>query len=70
VIREYETLKGEGVQLPTYAVRWVAAAYLDQREPEKAEPLYRQALTARMPTRLIVSKTAPRCSMPCSKATR
>jgi biofilm PGA synthesis protein PgaA len=25
VIREYETLKGEGVQLPTYAVRWVAA---------------------------------------------
>ena len=46
VIREYETLKGAGVQLPTYAVRWVAAAYLDQREPEKAEPLYRQALSA------------------------
>ena len=46
VIREYETLKGEGVQLPTYAIRWVAAAYLDQREPEKSEPLYRQALTA------------------------
>ena len=46
VIRDYETLKGEGVQLPTYAVRWVAAAYLDQRQPEKAEPLYRQALTA------------------------
>lgn len=46
VIREYETLKGEGVQLPTYAVRWVAASYLDQRLPEKAEPLYRQALSA------------------------
>lgn len=46
VIREYETLQSEGVQLPTYAVRWVAAAYLDQREPEKAEPLYRQAITA------------------------
>lgn len=46
VIREYETLKSEGVQLPTYAIRWVAAAYLDQREPEKSEPLYRQALTA------------------------
>ncbi|KAA6182713.1 poly-beta-1,6 N-acetyl-D-glucosamine export porin PgaA [Pseudomonas veronii] len=45
-IREYETLKGEGVQLPTYAVRWVAASYLDQRQPEKAEPLYRQALAA------------------------
>jgi len=46
VIREYETLQGEGVQLPTYAVRWVAASYLDQRQPEKAEPLYRQALSA------------------------
>lgn len=46
VIREYEVLKGEGVQLPTYAVRWVAASYLDQRQPEKAEPLYRQALSA------------------------
>ena len=46
VIREYETLTAEGVQLPTYAVRWVAASYLDQRLPEKAAPLYRQALTA------------------------
>ncbi|WLH18631.1 poly-beta-1,6 N-acetyl-D-glucosamine export porin PgaA [Pseudomonas simiae] len=46
VIREYETLQAEGVQLPTYAVRWVAASYLDQRLPEKAAPLYRQALSA------------------------
>ncbi|MBD9458364.1 poly-beta-1,6 N-acetyl-D-glucosamine export porin PgaA [Pseudomonas sp. PDM05] len=46
VIREYETLTAEGVQLPTYAVRWVAASYLDQRQPEKSEPLYRQALSA------------------------
>ncbi|WP_339469048.1 poly-beta-1,6 N-acetyl-D-glucosamine export porin PgaA [Pseudomonas sp. EL_65y_Pfl1_R83] len=46
VIREYEALKAEGVQLPTYALRWVAAAYLDQRLPEKAAPLYRQAVTA------------------------
>lgn len=46
VVREYETLTREGVQLPTYAVRWVAASYLDQRQPEKAEPLYRQALSA------------------------
>ncbi|ROM40006.1 poly-beta-1,6 N-acetyl-D-glucosamine export porin PgaA [Pseudomonas poae] len=46
VIREYQTLQDEGVQLPTYAIRWVAAAYLDQRLPEKAEPLYRQALAA------------------------
>ncbi|NVZ71956.1 poly-beta-1,6 N-acetyl-D-glucosamine export porin PgaA [Pseudomonas costantinii] len=46
VIREYETLKGEGVQLPSYAVRWAAGAYLDQRQPEKAEQLYRQVMTA------------------------
>jgi biofilm PGA synthesis protein PgaA len=46
VIRDYETLKGEGVQLPTYALRWVAASYLDQRLPEKAEPLYRQVISA------------------------
>lgn len=46
VIREYQTLNGEGVQLPTYALRWVAASYLDQRQPEKAEPLYRQVLSA------------------------
>lgn len=46
VIRDYETLKGEGVQLPTYALRWVAASYLDQRLPEKAEPLYREVISA------------------------
>ena len=46
VIHEYQTLNDEGVQLPTYALRWVAASYLDQRQPEKAEPLYRQVLTA------------------------
>ncbi|OPA94833.1 poly-beta-1,6 N-acetyl-D-glucosamine export porin PgaA [Pseudomonas fluorescens] len=46
VIREYQTLNGEGVQLPTYALRWVAASYLDQRQPEQAEPLYREVLTA------------------------
>ncbi|MEO8493161.1 poly-beta-1,6 N-acetyl-D-glucosamine export porin PgaA [Pseudomonas sp.] len=46
VIREYQALKGEGVQLPTYALRWVAASYLDQRQPEQAEPLYRQVLAA------------------------
>ncbi|WP_017739207.1 poly-beta-1,6 N-acetyl-D-glucosamine export porin PgaA [Pseudomonas sp. CBZ-4] len=46
VIREYEKLQAEGVKLPTYAVRWVAASYLDQRLPEKAAPLYRQAIEA------------------------
>jgi biofilm PGA synthesis protein PgaA len=46
LIHDYQALKSEGVQLPTYALRWVAAAYLDQRQPEQAAPLYRQALTA------------------------
>ncbi|KAF1012082.1 MAG: Poly-beta-1,6-N-acetyl-D-glucosamine export protein [Pseudomonas fluorescens] len=46
VIGDYQTLTNEGVQLPTYAIRWVTAAYLDQRQPEKAAPLYRQALAA------------------------
>ncbi len=46
VVREYEALKREGVQLPSYAVRWVAAAYLEQRKPEEAVVLYRQALAA------------------------
>ncbi|KAA0945259.1 MULTISPECIES: poly-beta-1,6 N-acetyl-D-glucosamine export porin PgaA [unclassified Pseudomonas] len=47
LIYDYQTLTSEGVQLPTYALRWVAAAYLDQRQPEKAAPLYRQALAAK-----------------------
>ncbi|MGY2293614.1 poly-beta-1,6 N-acetyl-D-glucosamine export porin PgaA [Pseudomonas sp. SDO528_S397] len=46
VIHDYQALQDEGVQLPTYALRWVAAAYLDQRQPERAAPLYRQVLAA------------------------
>lgn len=46
VISEYEKLNSEGVAMPTYALRWVAASYLDQRLPEKAAPLYRQSLEA------------------------
>ncbi|MCF5655677.1 poly-beta-1,6 N-acetyl-D-glucosamine export porin PgaA [Pseudomonas poae] len=46
VVREYETLTAQGVQLPTYALRWVAGAYLEQRQPERAQTLYRQVLTA------------------------
>lgn len=46
VLHDYEALQAQGVQLPNYALRWVAAAYLDQRLPEKAAPLYRQAVTA------------------------
>jgi len=46
VITEYQKLLGEGVKIPTYAMRWVAGAYLDRREPEIATDLYRQVLAA------------------------
>ncbi|MFJ2537200.1 poly-beta-1,6 N-acetyl-D-glucosamine export porin PgaA [Pseudomonas sp. NPDC087614] len=46
VIAEYEKLQAEGVTVPTYAQRWVASSYLDQREPEIATDLYRQVLSA------------------------
>jgi len=46
VISEYQKLQAEGVEIPTYALRWVAASYLDQREPEIATDLYRQVLSA------------------------
>ena len=46
LISEYQKLQAEGVEIPTYALRWVAASYLDQREPEIATDLYRQVLSA------------------------
>jgi biofilm PGA synthesis protein PgaA len=46
VISEYQKLLAEGVQIPTYALRWVASSYLDQRQPEVATDLYRQVLVA------------------------
>ncbi|MBU6958550.1 poly-beta-1,6 N-acetyl-D-glucosamine export porin PgaA [Pseudomonas sp. CVAP len=46
VISGYQQLIGEGAKIPTYALRWVAAAYLDQRQPEVAVDLYRQVLSA------------------------
>jgi biofilm PGA synthesis protein PgaA len=46
VIAEYQKLLAEGVQIPTYALRWVASSYLDQRQPEVATDLYRQVLVA------------------------
>ncbi|BBP68172.1 poly-beta-1,6 N-acetyl-D-glucosamine export porin PgaA [Pseudomonas sp. Seg1] len=46
VITEYQKLQAEGVKIPTYALRWVAASYLDQRQPEIATDLYRQVLAA------------------------
>ncbi|KJH88400.1 membrane protein [Pseudomonas fluorescens] len=46
VIAEYQKLVDEGISIPTYALRWVASSYLEQREPEIAIELYRRVLTA------------------------
>ena len=46
VISQYQALHAAGVSLPTYALRWVASAYLDQRQPGVAAELYRQVLAA------------------------
>ncbi|POA28106.1 MULTISPECIES: poly-beta-1,6 N-acetyl-D-glucosamine export porin PgaA [unclassified Pseudomonas] len=46
VIGEYQKLLAENVKIPTYAMRWVAASYLDQRQPDVATDLYRQVLVA------------------------
>ena len=44
VISEHHKLQAEGVEVPVYAQRWVAASYLDQREPEIATDMYREIL--------------------------
>jgi len=46
VIAEYQKLLAEGVGIPTYALRWVASSYLEQRQPEIAVDLYRRVLSA------------------------
>ena len=46
VISEHHKLQAEGVVVPVYAQRWVAASYLDQREPEIATDMYREILLA------------------------
>lgn len=46
VVREYESLRAEGVAVPAYALGHVADAYLSLRQPEKATELYLQVLGA------------------------
>ncbi|WP_040071993.1 poly-beta-1,6 N-acetyl-D-glucosamine export porin PgaA [Pseudomonas batumici] len=46
VVAEYQALLDEGVTIPVYALRWVAAAYLGVRQPEQAVVLYRQVLAS------------------------
>lgn len=41
VIREYEALRAEEVEVPRYALGDVAAAYLYERHPEKAGAIYK-----------------------------
>lgn len=38
VITEYESLSSEG-EVPNYAKRWVASAWLSERQPEKTEAM-------------------------------
>lgn len=44
VVASYEALVAQGVQIPRYVLGYVAAAYLDIKQPEKARDLYQQAL--------------------------
>ncbi|WP_083840254.1 poly-beta-1,6 N-acetyl-D-glucosamine export porin PgaA [Pseudomonas sp. S9] len=46
VLDEYAYFNAQGVQLPNYALRWVAGAQLYLRQPEKAASLYRQIVDA------------------------
>lgn len=44
VLAQYQQLQTEQVELPGYALRWVASAMLYLRQPEQAAELYRQVL--------------------------
>jgi len=44
VVREYEALLEEGVEVPVWALANVASAYLYLRQPERARDLYRATL--------------------------
>jgi biofilm PGA synthesis protein PgaA len=51
VVKEYEKLVAEGVDVPRYALNDVASAYLYLREPEAASALYEQNLAKGDPKR-------------------
>ena len=44
MIAEYEALRGEGVEVPPYALKVVADAYARRREPQTARRIYEAAL--------------------------
>ncbi|WP_237387219.1 poly-beta-1,6 N-acetyl-D-glucosamine export porin PgaA [Xenorhabdus sp. Sc-CR9] len=41
IINEYQSLQTEGVNIPEYAQKWVASAYLNLRQPNKARDILR-----------------------------
>lgn len=46
VVQSYENLASQGVEVPVYALKSVAGAYLALHEPERAEVFYRKLVTA------------------------
>lgn len=44
LLAQYRQLHDEGIEVPDYALRWVASAYLYLRQPEQAATLYRQVI--------------------------
>jgi biofilm PGA synthesis protein PgaA len=44
LLTQYRQLHDEGIEVPDYALRWVASAYLYLRQPEQAATLYRQVI--------------------------
>lgn len=44
IISDYESLRRDGIPVPDYALAHVAAAYLHQRQPEKARDLFRRVM--------------------------
>lgn len=53
VIREYENLLAEGEQVPPYAKRWVASAYLSNRQPEQAHNILSELFAGQTPSQLL-----------------
>lgn len=44
VVREYNALKEEGVDIPVYALRWVAHSLMELHQPEAATPLFQRVI--------------------------
>lgn len=49
IVTEYHALKQDNVTVPFYALRWVAHALLEVRQPEEAAPLFQQVIAQDSP---------------------